>query len=577
MDKINALRRMMFLFLFVSLIYSCNKDELKLDTAVEDDITVVTVYYEKGNDKGAIIYTGNGEKKVFRNGKKFQTTEEVAPDPIEDVTEDLEADNVEVIPDTEWDDETAITETTPEETNPDETTPETNPGDVGGELKAFPTAYGGGAYVTGGRGGNVYHVTNLNDSGTGSLRWALAQARPATVVFDVAGTINLTSLLTISGNDLTIAGQTAPEGGITITSSNQSRFKMQKCNNIIIRYIRVRPFESGADAFELYSSSGVGSNIIFDHMSVSYGGDECFSIRGNETKNITIQRSLIAEGKTGSLFGDTDSEHYSYDNSFLNNLFWNISHRTPNVASDGRVDVINNVVQNWQYRLTFADGDVKLNHMNNYYAMGKRTNFGGGSQIQLNAVNSSRNAQIYTAGNIADKGMFTDPNADNKALWVEFESGQQTKYAPASEFVDTQYPLIGAPLPVKSAEEAYRDVITNVGANASLNANGTVTYHTDVNDSDYLKVMAAGEGAYEDYKMYSDVRSWFGEQRYANFIGSVSSTPVSSRPSDYDSDNDGMADAWEVAKFGDLSRDGKGDLDGDGYTDLEEFLNLVDL
>src|SRR5690606_21148840 len=146
--------------------------------------------------------------------------------------------------------------------------------EVSSTLKAFPSAFGGGAYASGGRGGRVYHVTNLNDSGSGSLRWALSQPRPATIVFDVSGVINIRSWLVISGKDLTIAGQTAPEGGITITSTNYSRLRMESINNLIIRYIRVRPMETPDDAFEIYSNTGVGSNIMLDHMSLSYGGDE---------------------------------------------------------------------------------------------------------------------------------------------------------------------------------------------------------------------------------------------------------------------------------------------------------------
>jgi hypothetical protein len=129
---------------------------------------------------------------------------------------------------------------------------------------------------------------------------------------------------------------------------------------------------------------------------------------------------------------------------------------------------------------------------------------------------------------------------------------------------------------ILTAEAAYMDVTTNVGANASLNADGTVTYHTDANDTDYLALMAEGEGAFEEYEMYDDVRSWFGEARFANFVASISDTPVNTRPNDYDTDRDGMADIWEAATFGDLSRDGKDDADDDGYTDLEEFLNQVD-
>ena len=140
------------------------------------------------------------------------------------------------------------------------------------------------------------------------------------------------------------------------------------------------------------------------------------------------------------------------------------------------------------------------------------------------------------------------------------------------------FPLVGAPVPIKTATQAYQDIVNNpdVGANKFLNSNGSVGYHTDTQDSFYLAKMAEGEGAGHPYQMYSNVRSWFGESMYQNFVSSITGTPIETRPANYDTDRDGMADDWERATFGNLSRDGKGDLDGDGYTDLEEFLNLVD-
>ncbi len=451
--------------------------------------------------------------------------------------------------------------------------------DVATELKAFPAAYGAGAYASGGRGGAIYHVTNLNDSDSGSLRWALSQPRPAIIVFDVSGTIELESWLVVTGKDLTIAGQTAPIGGITITSRNKSRFLFDNVENVITRYIRIRMEDSPSVSLDVYGNRGVARNLIFDHCSISYGGLQAFVIRGNESTKVTFQRGLIAESKTGCLFGDSQDHHFSHDNSFLNNLFYNVSHRLPNSGSNGRVDHINNVIQNWTYRLSFVNGHIKLNQINNYYAGGNRTSLGG-TQKQVNCLVSSYDNQIYTAGNVIDKGLFSNPRADNRQLWVEFDSGAQRTSAPASEFVDTAYSLIGAPVPILTANEAYSEIVNNpnVGANASLNLNGSKEYHVDNNDSEYLSVMARGEGAYEAYTTGNTgaERSFYFEQRYLNFINSISSNPVNTRPLNYDVDKDGMPDIWEEAMFDDLSRDGRGDFDGDGYTDVEEFLNLVD-
>lgn len=446
---------------------------------------------------------------------------------------------------------------------------------VVGQLPAFPTAYGAGAYTTGGRGGNVYHVTNLNNTGTGSFRWALSQTRPATIVFDVSGTIELTSNLTITGNNLTIAGQSAPQGGITITSSNFSRFRMQEANNVIIRYIRsrIQASPSDYDTFEIYANTGVGSNIILDHMSLSYGGDECFDVRGTDTFNVTFQRGLIAEGKTGVLFGDTDQEQYSYNNSFLTTLFFKISHRTPNASSDGRVDVLNNVVYDWRQRTTFLDGDTESNVMNNYFVLKGLGSWTAGKYRMFQA-NSSQAHQIYTSGNIIE-GVFTDTEADNRGLWAEFALGTSQNLLPLTEFTGTQYSLLGRGQ-LMTAAEAFTSVVEDSGANKYLNADGTFGWYHDANDADYLEHIENGTS--ESYANDSggpyNNGTWFEESRYSNFRNSISSTPINTRPGNYYDSNPHIPEIWFQANV--PEGDDHNDLAPSGYTWLEEFLNQVD-
>jgi len=138
---------------------------------------------------------------------------------------------------------------------------------------AFPSASGAGAYTTGGRNGTVIHVTNLNNSGPGSFREAFTTSGPRIIVFDVSGTINCTSSLSTAYDDVTVAGQSAPEGGITFTGDlgNSPIFEISGRDNMIFRHIRVRPeFYSGgsnADSFQCYSCT----NVVIDHCSVSWG------------------------------------------------------------------------------------------------------------------------------------------------------------------------------------------------------------------------------------------------------------------------------------------------------------------
>ena len=248
------------------------------------------------------------------------------------------------------------------------------------ELKAFPTAYGAGAYASGGRGGQVIHVTNLNDSGPGSFRAAVTASGPRIVVFDVSGTIENLSTLAITNGDLTIAGQTAPAGGITITGY---RTQFSGCNNLIVRFLRFRPVFRTTERDAV--SVGSCTNYIFDHISVSWGTDEIISME-TDVNNATFQRMLIAEGnKTASLLGNSDDPARSENFSMHDCLFYNISHRFPNVNSNGRVDVINNVVYNWRLRLVNALGGISLNHLNNYYMRGSLSD----TNLKLNKYNGN--------------------------------------------------------------------------------------------------------------------------------------------------------------------------------------------
>ncbi|MCD8288092.1 MAG: hypothetical protein LUC18_04550, partial [Porphyromonadaceae bacterium] len=208
-------------------------------------------------------------------------------------------------------------------------------------LLAFPGAEGFGRYATGGRGGTIYHVTNLNDSGTGSLRDAVSSSNRI-IVFDTCGVIYLSSALTFSSN-LTILGQTAPGEGIQVYGD---RVTFSGTENLIIRYMRFRMGKSGTSGADAAGIAN-GKTMIFDHLSVLWGRDECFSInwdnKGTEPTDITIQNSIIGQGLQDHSCGglmQTDGGVTLFRNLYIEN-------KTRNPKVKGLNQFVNNVVYNW--------------------------------------------------------------------------------------------------------------------------------------------------------------------------------------------------------------------------------------
>lgn len=215
------------------------------------------------------------------------------------------------------------------------------PAFAGDALPAFPGAEGFGRFATGGRGGEIYHVTNLNDNGKGSLRDAVSQPNRI-IVFDVSGVINLKSRLVFKSNQ-TILGQTAPGEGVQVYGNGVS---FSNANNIIVRYLRIRMGVNGDNGKD---AAGVaeGHDMIFDHMSVLWGRDENFSVssnnKGTGPANVTIQNSIIGQGlqphSCGGLI-QTDNGVTLFRNLYIEN-----STRNPKVK--GLNQFVNNVLYNW--------------------------------------------------------------------------------------------------------------------------------------------------------------------------------------------------------------------------------------
>ncbi len=443
-------------------------------------------------------------------------------------------------------------------------------------VPAFPGAEGYGAMTRGGRGGKVIPVTNLNDSGPGSLRDACEAEGPRIVVFTVSGTITLDSRLRLSNPYITIAGQTAPGDGICIKKYPLSI----NASEVIIRYIRVRlGDETGNDADAI--SGRYHKNIIIDHVSASWSVDETVSIYHCE--NVTIQWCLIAESMYNA--GHVKGTHGfggiwgSNRSTYHHNLLAHHSSRNPRFASGcGYNDFRNNVVYNWGYNSAYGGEKQQpgkenlnfavINMVANYYKPGPATRPG---EVTSRIVNPySRNSpegfgKWYVVDNVVHGNAAVTANNWNGGVQPQ---GGEAHIAR----LKLDQPFAAVPINQQTAEEAYYSVLDSVGASLP---------QRDTADARIIDETRHGYATYEGVT-YKKNKSVPDKSKKCGIIDSqkdVGGWPeLKSLPAMLDSDRDGMPDEWEKRYGFDLHdpSNASQDNDSDGYTNIEEYLNGTD-
>ena len=506
------------------------------------------------------------------------------------------------------------------------------------QAPAFPGAEGHGRYVTGGRGGKVIHVTNLNDKGTGSFRAAVTGNSKKIIVFDVAGVIPLASDLTIGANT-TILGQTAPSPGITLRY-----YTVRPEANCIIRFIRLRrgqekDINDGADATWQRNKTG----IIFDHCSFSWSIDEVASFYDNN--NFTMQWCTVAESLTnpghskgahgygGIWGGKLASFHHNFVGHLMNRgprfngarYGWTgytsnkdyDTYKWENPVQAENVDFRNCVMYNAQGTCYGGPGGGQINIVNNYYKAGPSHSLKGktlngikvnvssgkerGSQDRITqvTVSSSGNSdkkhpeyyemtsRYFISGNttettkgtvtknqdwkgvVYDKGTYTYNgeiySADKKNFYGDAVA-HQTIDGVSCVKIKMDNPAPTGEVTTHSAAEAFSKVLAYGGA----------SLYRDEIDARYMEEAKTGTAQYKG----SITQSPGIIDKVSDVNGYTESTfGTASRPADFDTDKDGIPDAWELANGLNPNDDSDAltySLDGKGYyTNLEVYANSL--
>jgi pectate lyase len=412
------------------------------------------------------------------------------------------------------------------------------------EIPAFPGAEGAGAFTPGGRGGAVLLVTNLNDSGPGSLRAACDASGARTVVFRTGGTIRLKSPLVIRNPYITIAGQSAPGGGICL----RDHPLIVTTSHVILRYLRSRLGDESAEQVDCISLLGGTSHAIVDHCSATWSIDEALSLSG-AIDAVTVQWCLIGEPLRGSKHAKGPHGYGSLSRatgrvSWHHNLWAHADARNPRLGDyygRGRptFDVRNNVIYDYGATASgLTQGNLRVNYVGNYIRPGPSST----AKTPI-TIGPDSDITFHIRDNIVDGSPAL--TADNSTFFnvTEFNGKREVRT------VDTPFDMHA--VTTLPAEEALERVLASAGASLP---------RRDAVDARIVHEVRTRGGHLIDSQ--ADVGGW------PELEGGIAPP---------DADDDGMPDAWEFAHQLDPhdARDASGDADHDGITHLEDYLNSL--
>ena len=474
------------------------------------------------------------------------------------------------------------------------------------KIPAFPGAEGGGMYTAGGRGGKVLVVTNLNDDGPGSFRWACEQGGARIIVFNVSGIIWLKTPIILRAPYVTIAGQTAPGDGVCIAGQS---FQVNT-HDVIVRHMR---FRRGATNVwyreDSFGGNPVG-NIMIDHCSCEWGLDENISFyrhmfdmgdgkpsRKEPTVNVTIQNTISAKGLDtyNHAFGSTIGGE---NTTFMRNLWADNTGRNPSIGWGGVFNFVNNVIYNWVHRT--ADGgefSTMSNFINNYYKPGPLTP--KDSPVGYRIVKSESRSQklfpyaqygrVYAIGNIMEGNERVTKDNWDGGIQTSDKDGKLNPDELALMKSNEPFPM--AHMTILPSEKTFDYVLENVGATLPTRdiVDERIINEVRTGEAYYVKKLPKDNPYGDHWGMRDRSKNEDGLFKYRRLpkdsykYGIITDPRQMGGYPEYkgeprvDTDGDGMPDDWEIAAGlnpNDPS-DANGDCTGDGYTNIEKYINGI--